>query len=305
MRHLFILILTTLSLQSYAQVLPDYYVYLVMGDATLTKPGKKPVIIKQKQLIYKNDVVTLKKGTDVTLSDKDGNFWVLNTPGVFKVSEVNAKARFTKNEGTTGKYFKFLFDELVNPNSDFEMFVAGIRAGVSRGGDECNNKIFPLNGLKTSAASIIFKWHNTSPASDYSFVIYDDKAKELKTMNVRDTIQVVIVNEILQGKTGKYFWNVTSKDGRCEDEIPIWFDILTPEDEKQQLDQLIADSSNKNIEIQLQQIEKLEKNAFINAASERYAALIKANENDSALRRSYVSFLLKYGFEKEAIAAWK
>lgn len=308
MKYLIFIFLFALCLQGQAQ-LPDYYVYLVNGEATITKPGAKPMAVKQKQLVYKNDVIILKKATELTLADKDAGFLVLNTAGIYKASELLKKATKKNNDGITGKYLKLLFHELLDPEHDYDKFkkenIAGVWGGVSRG-DDCGNRIFPVNGLITSVTSIVFRWHKTSPSSNYLLVIYDADGKELVKMQVKDTLQPFNIAEIPnQGSTGKYRWRVTSEDGTCEDEVPIYFDILTAANEKKLAEQLISSTSNVSLEIQLQQIGKLEKNAFINMAATRYAALVKAKPGNSALLKSYVSFLLKYGFDQEAAAAWK
>jgi hypothetical protein len=288
--------------------LPDYYVYLVSGNASITKQGAAPVAVKQNQLVYKTDVITLNKTSEITLVDKEAVFLVLNTPGTYKISELIKKATKKNNEGLTAKYLKLLFHELLDPEHDYEKFkkenIAGVWGGVSRG-DDCGNRIFPVNGLKTSVTSITFRWHKTSPSSNYLFVIYDADGKELVKMQVKDTLQSFDLTNVPQGKPGKYFWRVTSPDGVCEDEVPIYFDILTAENEKIQALQLSGTSGNESLALQLQQIDKLEKNAFINVASSRYADLIKTNPENGALRKSYVSFLLKYGFDEEAGAVWK
>lgn len=288
--------------------LPDYYVYLITGSATITKPGGKPVVIKQKQLVYKNDVIVIKKGAEVTLVDKAARFLVLKTAGTYKGNDLVKKATTKNNDGITGKYLKLLFHELLDPNQDFEKLkkenIAGVWGGVSRG-LECDNLIFPVNGLKTSEATLGFKWRKTSPSSDYSFEIYDGDRNELARIRVKDTAKLVSIKETLQGKPGTYAWRIISPDGDCEDEIPIYFEILTPENEQKLVAQLTAGPGNESFEKQLQHIDKLEKNALIHAASSLYAALVKMHPDNIALLKSYVVFLLKYGFEDEARAAWK
>jgi hypothetical protein len=307
MKSFFLLLLISVCLQTGAQ-LPDYYVYLVTGEVTITKPGAKPVPVKQKDLVYKNDILTLKKGMSVTLVDRDASFLTLNSPIKCSGSELNQKAGKKGNDGVTGKYLQLLYHELLDPSHDFEKFkkqnIAGIRGGVSRG-DECNNRIFPINGLKTSAASIVFKWHATSPASGYSFEIYDGENKLVDSIHVKDTVYTIVVSEALKGKRGTFKWRVISADGNCEDEIPIYFEILTPESEQKLVEQLTAATDNPSLEKQLQQVDKLEKNGLIDAASSRYAAIVKTDPGDKALLKSYIVFLLKYGFDDKAKAAWK
>jgi hypothetical protein len=308
MKQLSILLLLALCHRGYAQ-LPDYYVYLVTGTATITKTGEKPVTIKQKELVYKNDVISLKKGAELTLVDKNASFLVLNTAGNYKGSELVKKGITKSSDGITSRYLKLLFHELLDPNQDFEKLkkenIAGVWGGVSRGNDDCLNRIYPVNGLKTSASFLVFKWHKTSPSSDYSLEVYDGNSKQLAMMPARDTMLPVNFGETLQGKPGTYSWRIMSKDGNCEDEAPIYFEILTPENEMKLIEQLTGTVAGETLEIQLQQIDKLEKNVFIPAALSRYADLAKADPGNKALFKSYIVFLLKYGFDDEARAAWK
>ena len=75
MKHLFLPIILVFCLQSQAQ-LPDYYIYLVKGNASITNAGKKPVMVKQKQLVFKNDVLSIGKGAELTLVDRNANYYV-------------------------------------------------------------------------------------------------------------------------------------------------------------------------------------------------------------------------------------
>ena len=306
MKHLFLPIILVFCLQSQAQ-LPDYYVYLVKGNASITNAGKKPVLVKQKQLVFKNDMLSIGKGAELTLVDRNANYYVIKTEGVNKVSGMIKKVIAKAADGLTAKYLKLLFHELLDPNQDFDKLkkenIAGAWGGVSRG-DECENRIYPVNGLQSSAASIIFRWHKTSRSSNYLLAIYDQDGIELSGIKVKDTSLSVNVAEIGKGKTGKYFWRVTSEDGVCEDEIPIYFNLLTPENEKMVTEKLLGNSAGSTLEEQLVQIEKLEKNAFIDAAAARYSLLVKSNKDNKALLKSYVLFLIKYGFDEEARIIW-
>lgn len=306
MKHLLLPLLLVFYLQSQAQ-LPDYYIYLVKGNASITNAGKKPVMVKQKQLVFKNDVLSIGKGAELTLVDRNANYYVIKTEGSNKVSGLIRNVIAKAADGLTAKYLKLLFHELLDPNHDFDKLkkenIAGAWGGVSRG-DECENRICPVNGLQTSAGTIIFRWHKTSRSSNYLLAIYDQDGGELSGIKVKDTLHSVNVAEIGKGRTGKYFWRVTSEDGICEDEIPIYFNLLTPENEKLLTEQLIGNSAGTTLEEKLQQIEKLEKNAFIDAAAARYFLLVKSNMENKALLKSYVLFLIKYGFEEEARTMW-
>jgi hypothetical protein len=306
MKYLLILTFLVPVLQSRAQ-LPNYYVYLVHGYATITKPGTKPLPVKQHQLVFKNNILVLKKDAEITLVDRDANFLILNKAGTYKGDKLTENAAKKNNNGITAKYLTLLFHELLDPNEDFEKFksenIAGVWGGVSRGHD-CGNRIFPVNGLKSSTGSIIFRWHKTSPSSRYSLVIYKDE-HDSTVIAVKDTLMSVNINETLHPRPGKYYWTVTSNDGACEDRVPVLFEILTPDDEQKLTGQPVINEDGKSVETQLLQIDKLDENGFIYAAMARYRNLVKANPENTSLRKSYVLFLLKYGFDEDAASAWK
>ena len=286
---------------------PEYYVYLVSGNVSVKKYGKDRISLKQGLIIYKNDSITLNKAAAVTLIDSVGNFLNVDSAGVYNGGDLATIFTVKANEGLSKKYFKFIFNELLNPDEDFETFkmenVTGVWGGALRG--PCLNRVFPTNGLRTSATSIVFKWHKTSQSSQYILAIYDTAINELLKMSVSDTLQHLDIPQKLGGRLGRYFWRVTSKDGTCEDEDLISFELLGRNDMEGLTGQLIASFTNKDIELQLNGINTLETHGFVNEAFRCFEQLVKENPGNTALRKSYVSFLLDYGFEGEAVAAWK
>jgi predicted Zn-dependent protease len=68
---------------------------------------------------------------------------------------------------------------------------------------------------------------------------------------------------------------------------------------------LLSGKIGETVESRLTIIDLLAKNSFIDAASARYASLVKDHPDEPALRLGYVSFLLKYGNEEEALSVWK
>jgi len=294
---------------SYAQF-PDYYVYLVKGAVTVRRTGANPVQIKQHDLIYDDDEVALTRGAEVTLVDKDANFILLKSPPQsYKASTLTKVSSRRKTDDITAKYLKLLWSELLDPNEDYTKFreenLTVLAGSVSRGNSNCGNLIFPVNGLKTSEDTIHFTWLQTSPSSSYTLFIYDGEGKEVIKMHVKDTQSLIVKRQISEAKPGKYYWIVKSNDGTCEDEIPPYFELMTRENEDKLVTSLIANNGDTVLESRLQIIDKLEKKALIYPILHYYANLVNNNPNDIALRKSYVLFLLKYGFNKEALHEWQ
>jgi hypothetical protein len=294
------------SFVSISQILPEYCVYLVKGNVTINTAGLKPQKINQNEYLFNNQVLSVGKSSEITLINKDAKLLVLNKEGSVKVSEL-AKKFSNSSPSITKTYLNLVFHELLDPKYDYTKFkqknLGGIRGGVSRGGS-CDNLIFPTNNLKTSGESIHFKWHPTSPSSEYTFFIYDLTGNEIVNMPVKDTQQTMNIRQALQGKTGKYYWMVKGKGSDCEDQ-PLSFEIMNKEDEQQIIQSLIVIKGEADLLNQLQIVDELEKNNWIYAASAYYSTIVKANSDNYPLLKSYVLFLLKYGFDDEADTTWK
>ena len=124
-------------------------------------------------------------------------------------------------------------------------------------------------------------------------------------MPVKDTQKTLNLIQSLHSVTGNYYWLVKGENPGCEDEVPVYFELMTHENEQKLISSLLPGNANEDLPGQLQAIDKLEKNAMIPAASKYYSSLVNANPGNEALLKSYVLFLLKYGFDEEAVKEWK
>ncbi len=284
----------------------DYYVFLVKGDVFVPGPNGNPLSIKQNSFLDNGQLVTLKKDAEITLAGKNQECYVLKLPGVYKLKDLK-QGKTDPVSGVTRTYLKLIWNELFHPHDDFKTFAkdntATAYGGVSRS-LECNNLIFPVPDLKTSADSLHFTWHQTSPSSNYKLVVYDNQRKEVVNRPVKDTQQVLDLTQNIHAP-GNYYWLVKAEDGTCEDEVPVVFELLTKENEQQLISSILSGNNGDDLPGQLQAIYKLEKNGLIPAASEYYSKLVDAYPGNEVLLKSYVLFLLKYGYYESAEAEWR
>lgn len=306
MKRIIMLLFFFNTIQGFSQQ-HDYYVFLVKGEVLASKPGENAVLISQNSFLDNDESIIIKKNAEVTLAGKNQDYYVLRTPGTFKVNKLGS-ANADPIPGVTKAYLKLVWNELFHPHDDFKTFAKDNNAtaygGVSRG-IECNNLIFPVPDLKTSADSLHFIWHQTSPSSNYSLIVYDNQRKEVVNMPVKDTQQVLNLTQNIHSP-GNYYWLVKAEDGTCEDEVPVVFELLTKEIEQQIISSILSGNNNDDdLPGELQAINKLEKNGLIPAASEYYLKLVDGNAGNEALLKSYVLFLLKYGYDEKAYAAWQ
>ena len=301
-----VLLILFISLNDCQAQLPKYYVYLVHGDAELLKAGAKPVTVKQNIFVFTGNTLSLNKNAEVTLVDNDGKFIVLHIPGNYKIRDIANNNRTKKPDDVTLKYLKLLWNELLNPELDYAKFkqknIAGVYGGVDRSlpGSTCKNLIFPVNGLKTAEKSLHFRWRQTSGSSTYRFIIYNDSKAEVVNLPVRDT--QTIVNSV-SSMPGKYYWLVKGEPPGCENEVPVYFKIISMQEEEKITAAFWALKSD-DVSGQLRIINKMERDSLILAAINAYQSGVNANPSNVALFKSYELFLLKYGFEEEAYRLW-
>ncbi len=306
MKYFFSTVILLISFASYAQQ-PEYYIYLVKGNVTVNKATTKAVKVKQSQLIYKDDIITIGPNSEVSLANKKSEFIVLNASGTYKAIDLSKKTPSPAN-GVTKKYISLMWQEMIGASHDLSKFkkenVSNVHGGVSRG-ESCNLLLFPVNGLKTSGDSIYFKWKKINSEASYNLSITDGEGNDVAMIPVRDTQQVVSMLKISNGKPGKFYWMVKPKNINCDDDMPFYFDLLS----KDSVEKLIATLNIKNdpedMESQLQTIEAYEKYGLIHSAINIYSELVKKHKENKPLYKSYIAFLLQYGYEVEAIAAWK
>jgi hypothetical protein len=285
---------------------PDYIVYLVTGKATLAQRGTQPVQLKQYQPVFKNSTIIIPRGIQVTLVNKKGDFLVLDRPGSYSFSNPALSIANRTNEGLTQKYLRLLFDELVDPSSDLETFrkknITAVWGGVDRGPCPCKNRIFPDSGFKTADSLIRFSWHSTSQTSQYLLELINDHAVKVAAFNVTDTTRLVDMRKI--GQPGKYYWQVSSKDGGGEDPVISPFFYLTADAENQLIRQLTGDTAIRKFPVELTHIDVLEQHHLTAVAAGRYEQLLKADPDNRSLRKFYISFLINHGFDQQAGALW-
>lgn len=286
---------------------PEYYVYLIKGNAVQRKPNGQSTPVKQNSLVYKSDVVILKEDAALTLVNKQVQNLVLKAAGMYKVADLSKKLHVSSS-GIAKQYLSMLWHELMAPNYGYSKLrrsnLSASWGGLSTRGDLCNNRIFPINGLKAAADSLHFRWQATSPSSTYNLQLFSGDGTELMNRVVKDTQALVPVKEVVNNQAGKYYWLVKSSDGTCEDEVPFYLDIMSKEEETWLVQNLLSSTSGEEIIDKLQGIDKLEKQALINAASTQFRNLVNAYPDNGVLKKSYASFLLKYGFKEEASLLW-
>ncbi|MGZ5245290.1 MAG: hypothetical protein ACXWD4_15320 [Bacteroidia bacterium] len=293
----FLLISTTAA----AQQMPDYIVYLVKGEVTTHKGTGKPVKVKQHQFIYGPETITVKQGAEVTLSDKSGASFVLNSPKAYAVRSLS-KRQIKSTDNLTQKYLHLLYHELLDPGHDYNKFkkenVGGVWGGVNRSGD-CGNLLFPVVGTKTADKTVQFKWRNTSRANNYFVKVYNSEAKEVVSLPAKDTFLTIDLAKYIPEAEGKYYWRIQGDETACEDETPLLLELITHEQEDKKVQELEMVGTNK-----LWVIEQLEKDNFLPRAQKYFQSFVNAS-NDPSLAKTYTWFLLKYNLDEEAKKSWE
>lgn len=284
--------------------MPEYYSYLVKGQVQYKRAKAKALTLPPKTLLFQEDLIILPKGkkAELTLVDKNSNYIVLSDPGTYKVSELPKKPH-KQSESITGKYFHLVWEELFQPKKDFATFkksnLAAISGGVSRG--DCDVLKGPLNETIAGSGDITFAWRNFGNDPLYTFVLSDEKNKELLRLKVRDTQLILNSSSLLNESKNRYFWKVSSINSSCtafpSNELRVW----SNKELTQKLNEIKSSVTNigDTILYHLTVAELLEKENMFDEANKYYQSSIREFP-DPILKAAFASFLLRMDREKEA-----
>src|SRR4051812_14073868 len=93
--------------------LPDYYVYLVKGTVTVSKGNGKTQPIKQGDFLFSTDVLAIGKNSELTVSNRNAEYVVLNTTGNIKVNTLS-KTSSKSYTGVTKKYLTLVWEQVLD-----------------------------------------------------------------------------------------------------------------------------------------------------------------------------------------------
>ncbi len=236
--------------------LPEYFIDLYMGDVQVIKPGKKPVAIKARMLVFPEDKLILKKeDARVTLVNKEQQYIVLNKKGNYKVAELSGIPR-QKTTGITEKYFHLVWEELLDPGQSKSSAtfknIAGSWGGVSRG--TCDFSGIPADNTAAAGTDLEFRWPTMDSTKRYRFTLFDAGNNTVLELVIRDTMLVLSNKNFLRQGENMYYWHIESVEAPCG-ETPknklVW---LSSAEYQRKTDELIRmikadDNTHYNLEI--------------------------------------------------------
>lgn len=197
--------------------LPEYYVYLLKGQATIDTYNNKGVKMKLGALLYKADQVKVTdQNTSITLLNHDDFFVEINKPGLYKVEDL-MKLKRPEHPGITKTYLEFIWKELFNGEKDrnslAKMGFAGSWGGVYRGA--CGGPVLPLDGSCLASDTIIFTWDKSHDSKKYFFSIMDSLKREIISVLVFDTSFGMLKRNLLAETKGSFYWCVRTAEDKC------------------------------------------------------------------------------------------
>lgn len=251
---IFILIFLSASV-SKAQF-PEYFIDLYAGDVRLVKPGKKPVPVKVRMLIYPEDkIVLMKDGAQVTLVNKEKQFLTLNKKGTYKVNELSV-VPLQKPEGITSVFFQFLWEELLDPGHMPQQKslknIAGNKGGGIRG--KCDLIKNPEDLTSTADKFVQFSWDRIDSIDHYQFSLFDSDNNLQLGIILKDTVFSLDTRRWVRFPANFYEWQIESVENGCSVSPRNRLVLLTEEEYERQVNELIKsvsrdDHSHYNLEV--------------------------------------------------------
>ncbi len=246
---------------------PTYFILFLKGDVMVKHPGQSLKKAKDLQPLSLNDSIFLNnEQSGVTISNISGTRNELKGKGKYKVSSIQEK-EIAKGPGASSKFFSFLYEELLHPKKGFNQHsVAASWGGGSRSQEDLIK--FPINGLISSADSILFTWKHKNKKMEYQFILYDDNSQEIFHCNLRDTQILMHTEPLRKAERSRYFWTVQPAGGASQSLSKYYFDLVSPEEEEKLVDAIIKEIPVTDNEIlyQLEITDKLGRNGLVDKA---------------------------------------
>ena len=289
---------------SNAQTLPEYCVYLVKGDVNIQNKNVQSRPARQKDFVFADDVITIGKNAQLQLVNKDAKYISLHSEGNYKVADLNKKLQ-TSPPGITKTYLTLVYHEVLDPNYDYSKFkrknLGGIAGGVSRGSG-CFEPVYPLKGMVSSRDSVQFKWYKSPAQSAYHFILYDNSGNEVLHRQLKDT-STIVAKKDLKFMDSNYHWLVKTSDSKCPEE-PVWMQWVSKDDEQKRSAAIVWNFKELTVPFKLDAINKLVEDNMVDLAAQYYGQVVDENPDDALIKKSYVLFLLEYGFDADAEKIW-
>lgn len=227
-------VLQLLSFEVKAQF-PEFYTHFVKGQVFVKKAGKKWLPMKQKDLLFKEDMIEIRQDNmEAHLVDKDGNFIVLKTKGIYRSGDLH-KQVVKKTTGITQKYFALLWKDLNEPELKMPHLtvenLTGSWGGPGRGDSACDLLVFPQYGECISNDTLTFSWKKSGSASSYNFILMNERRNEMFNFITHDTSVTAIVGNMKNSDKTMLYWTVNPVGQNCATPERAMIYLLTKNEE--------------------------------------------------------------------------
>lgn len=122
-------------------------------------------------LIQTADVVTLKTGDMLSLIDKNGSLYKIETSGKYTYKQLTDHKVEEDKSSLTSKYFKYLWEEMTHASGS-ETIIGGVFRGE-------NLMKFPIDSALVVSSKIKFTWETDSAFDTYYFFLRNVETQEL------------------------------------------------------------------------------------------------------------------------------
>lgn len=302
MRSLCLLFFFLLGMSTTLSAKDDFMlVFSVMGKSKYaennTSRFKK---LKANTLLFPEATIKLKKKAKVNLY-YDGEYQVLNGPGVFAIDELMKKA-----EGRIRDNFaKMMAEDYLMASTD------GKDSGNKKGGIGYGNKkylILPIAPASDDKEPVIiddreiqFEWKNkkgVAPSNNtFQLMITGPGEKEVYQVEVKGFSHTVSSSTLGLSAGATYGWRVKSVSNDTITSPKVLFEYADPADQTGILAEIqrrpIYKSSSPAAQLFFQAV-YLEENGYDYAAYQRYRLGIKKYKKNAMLQKAYQSYLQRH-----------
>lgn len=145
-------------------------VYKVEGKVFLKQNRTNNNPLFKGQFIVRNDKVRFEKNSKLIALDKKGRTYSFSDSGILGYEDLLSKRNNTNNNFVY-KYFKYVWNELINKSEKKENVLAGIKRGDIL-------MTSPKNGIYIMDNKITFEWTNEDSSKPLYFILSNNATKK-------------------------------------------------------------------------------------------------------------------------------
>lgn len=169
----------------------------IFSSNSPSKPLHKGTLVNNK------DVVTLQKGSSLSLINKKGELYKVDLAGNYSYNQLLMHKVDNEKSSLTSKYLEYLWEEMTH-GAGSETIIGGVFRGE-------NLMIYPVDSALVASSKITFEWETDSLNTSYYIFIRNFKTETMLKMETNGSMLSLFKDNPIFSEGNDFEWYVDSE----------------------------------------------------------------------------------------------